>query len=245
MRALLGKTGFTLIELLCVVAIVVTLAALCLPVASSLIRRASITKCSSNLKSIGAAAQAYAADHNGDWPYYLYNYDPPQPSSTTDSGGSQALITLCSDTWNGLGKLWNDRYLNSWQVLYCPADTGPDHKNSASVNWADPSPKGKWIGGSYSMRGYKQFTSVFFKERTSVKTMHLGSSAMGTCTFLRDGKNRVALGFHQGIYPTLFGDGSVALLSSSKLLLPPDNPPITWGNIALQRSIWFDFDTKK
>lgn len=63
--------GFTLIELLTVVAIVALLAALLFPAFTSMTRNANRAKSGGNLRQIGAAFLAYAAEHNGYLP-------PPQ-----------------------------------------------------------------------------------------------------------------------------------------------------------------------
>ena len=56
--------GVTLIELLVVFAIIGVLAAIILPVISSMEERANITQCASNLRQIGIAMSSYVADHS-------------------------------------------------------------------------------------------------------------------------------------------------------------------------------------
>jgi prepilin-type N-terminal cleavage/methylation domain-containing protein/prepilin-type processing-associated H-X9-DG protein len=63
-----GRNGFTLIELLVVVAIVSILAAMLLPALQKAKESAKAAQCMSNLRQIGVAAFAYAADWNDHSP---------------------------------------------------------------------------------------------------------------------------------------------------------------------------------
>jgi len=60
--------AFTLIEMLITLAIVAILAALLVPTVRSVLSRGKAAKCVSNLRQIGVAVAAYAADNNGAFP---------------------------------------------------------------------------------------------------------------------------------------------------------------------------------
>lgn len=63
-----GRVGFTLIELLTVIAIVAVLAVILLPAIRNVRETSLRTACSINLRQIGTAISAFAADHNGRLP---------------------------------------------------------------------------------------------------------------------------------------------------------------------------------
>ncbi|MDF3059435.1 MAG: hypothetical protein K0R17_3650 [Rariglobus sp.] len=62
------SSGFTLTELLAVIAIIGVLAAILIPVALKVQASSRSTRCASNLRQMGTAMGAYAADHKGFLP---------------------------------------------------------------------------------------------------------------------------------------------------------------------------------
>jgi prepilin-type N-terminal cleavage/methylation domain-containing protein len=64
-----SSSGFTLIELLSCMAIIAVLVALLMPTLNRIREQANLTKCMSNLRQIGIATGAYAADYDGRAPH--------------------------------------------------------------------------------------------------------------------------------------------------------------------------------
>lgn len=78
------RAGFTLIELLAAIAIIAMMATILMPHIEKLTDRAKSVTCMSNLRSIGAAFNAYAAEHDGTFPYIEPNVENPvYPEDTT------------------------------------------------------------------------------------------------------------------------------------------------------------------
>lgn len=63
-----GRQGFTLLELLTVVAILITLAAILMPVYAKARKTSLQAVCQSNLKQVSQAFEAYKADYDGYYP---------------------------------------------------------------------------------------------------------------------------------------------------------------------------------
>lgn len=82
--------GFTLTELLVVIAIIAVLAAILMPVFAVIRRKGDQTKCTSNLRQIGAAIGSYTGDHDGSLPGPLWTWQ----TCWYDSGDFGTMPTL-------------------------------------------------------------------------------------------------------------------------------------------------------
>ena len=119
-------SGFTLIELLCVIAIIGVLSSMLLPVVGNMREKSDGIKCSSNLRQIAAAVQAYVGEHDGQFPEI--QTDPNQPDPNLDPQAKGLLPTLAS-------------YGLTSEVVKCPADVripAYDYftKRGTSYEWA-------------------------------------------------------------------------------------------------------------
>ncbi len=98
---LCARKGFTLVELLTVIGIIAVLAAILFPVFANAREKGRQATCVSNLKQIGLAIEAYAADSGGFLP--LANN---KPSETGAPGIADVL----------------DSYAKSKKIFRCPSD---------------------------------------------------------------------------------------------------------------------------
>ncbi|MCK4871817.1 MAG: type II secretion system protein [Phycisphaerales bacterium] len=138
-----GAWGFTLIELLCALAIIALLMGILLP---SLARMRDSTRkitCASNLKQHGIAltmwtdgpgrgflpesvSGRFAAGQGGKWVYDL----------------PETLRVHCGDgipeNWDGLGRLYDQEFLDDPAVYYCPSHTGEHPFSRYSESWMNP-----------------------------------------------------------------------------------------------------------
>jgi prepilin-type processing-associated H-X9-DG protein len=133
--------GFSLVELLVVIGLVTSLAGLLLPALTKARRAAATTRCSSNLKQLGLAAQLYWDDFNGR--AFTEGY-------TSTNGGKTYWFGWLQDGAEGqrefdprAGKLWP--YLQGRGVETCPA-----------LNRASPAFKNKARGAAYGY-GYNLY----------------------------------------------------------------------------------------
>ena len=77
-RACFMYRAFTLVELLVVIAIIAILAAMLLPVLSHSKKKARNAQCINHLHQFGRAANAWANDHEGNYPWKV---DPNEGGS--------------------------------------------------------------------------------------------------------------------------------------------------------------------
>lgn len=112
------KTGFTLIELLVVIAIIAVLMAILMPALSRVKETAKRVACSNQLRQVGVAIQAYAADYENLLPYYGDEMHPyalyrSEPQWLDDAGKPIAMKVAC---------LYEAGCIAEPEVFYCPSN---------------------------------------------------------------------------------------------------------------------------
>ncbi|MBI1367055.1 MAG: prepilin-type N-terminal cleavage/methylation domain-containing protein [Planctomycetes bacterium] len=136
-----ARYGFTLIELLVVVAIIALLISILLPSMSRAREVARITRCASNLRQQGLAANMYAQTYKGWLPPY-----------SSGAGGLDTGLVVThwtrwfrtGNTWQNLGKLYATKYITDGPNFYCPSQKNPTFKLETYEPW----PTDYWPGGT-------------------------------------------------------------------------------------------------
>lgn len=118
-RPRLGR-AFSVIELVVVLSIVMVLTSLLMPGISHARHAAFRLMCASNLRQIGVAMLLHGEDQNGNLPdSHLQQIGRFGEMCAINTGETDDATRR--PTYDGLGRLWELRYLDSPRCLYCPA----------------------------------------------------------------------------------------------------------------------------
>lgn len=232
------KHGFTLVELLVVIGIIALLISMLLPALNKARQAAQLTACTSNLRQLGQAIIAYANDNRNQWPRFI------DMGTLTDTGSWTIHVTWSNNgqamprRWEALGRAYP--YLRSKGVYFCPVDDW--NYSYMQEDWNNPPPT-RNLYGTYCLRGHAQsYTPSPTGKRPGKMIRDVWNRALVTCWFLYNvGSPGHRIGYHDKVYPVLFGGGDVQL-APVPLTVQSSPPPQMWDNPVLQRYFWDELD---
>lgn len=141
--------AFSMVELVVVLAIVMVLTSLLMPGITHARHAAFRLMCASNLRQIGVAMMLHGEDDNGNLPEsHLQTISRFEEMCAINTGETDDLSRR--PTYDGLGRLWEMRYLESPRCLYCPAHHH-DHTYESDGAYYDS------LDGDFSRRIYSNY----------------------------------------------------------------------------------------
>ncbi len=202
------SSGSSLVQLLVSLGCIAALAVLLLPVFETALENARLSRCVNQLRQLGVAYHAYAADHQGRFPVTTApnkQVDDPTEVSTIGSYGLGYAPEL----------LVKEGYLPNRAVFFCPRQklyTYPDRTTpTGRLDWTA---EGFFIGYTqFYLRSFDNAGNPAFRAyRNARVTDH------PNLPLVMDLSGR---GIHGDTLNVLYLDGRVGRISSSRLLVTP------------------------
>jgi prepilin-type N-terminal cleavage/methylation domain-containing protein len=235
------KTGFTLIELLVVIAIIAVLMAMLMPVLARARESARRVVCSNQVRQVGVAIVAYAADYSSRMPIYNSSTKAQQPYILNHS---YALYRSDADYTGPNGKLlpmklallYERRYIAQPKVFYCPSNKELLYRYESYCNpmpWGslpqvfnatDTEPHNQWVRMGYTYlptdpRAAKDATGTPGESAHTIDSLNTGIPYMTDLVRHIDQISHARQG-HPAVN-ALYKDGHVTLCNASYVF---DNP---------------------
>ncbi len=215
--------AFTLIDILASLAVIVLLMALLAPSLAMVREATRRVVCSSNMKQIAYGVVMYADDHKDSLPYSKYS----------SLGAPQYMIMARIDDfgpkWDGIGTLFDQGYLPTPGVFYCPSHHGDNPFSRYAEAWGGVDPIA--IATNYHYRGSgQQGPNLMSYLATKFPNMCLLADGLAS---QQDYNHRVGCNvMHLDTSVSWFNDEGGVLQAS--LAQSPDDP----GAISRVRSAW-------
>ena len=156
-----SQSGFTLIDVLVTMVVIGVLIGIMLPSFAKVKETTQRVVCSSNIRQLGLGVTTFSDDNDGFLPQTTFvNLRLGKlPSETTRLRiGSDSMFSsrVSSDgsgntgVWDGLGRLFEEEYLETRGIFYCPSHQGEHRLDGQLESWNSPDGD---ITGNYQYRG--------------------------------------------------------------------------------------------
>lgn len=133
-EACCGRRAFSMVELLVVLAVVMALIGILLPGLQSARRTAYGVICGANQRQIGIGLLLWSEDHSGHLPESMLQDNDEFAEMMAVTTGATGEDSRSTAQYDGLGRLWEYRYIDTPQCLHCPAH---HHKHTFEANVPD------------------------------------------------------------------------------------------------------------
>ena len=144
--------AFTMIDVLVTISVIAVLLAILMP-ALTMVREATRrVVCSSNQKQIGYGLVMFTDDHKGNLPPSEYSAKAATDPNAAPHRMMVARLDDGSDRWDGVGHLFDQSYLSTPGVFYCPSHHGEHAYARYNDDWDQPG-TGSGIMTNFQYRG--------------------------------------------------------------------------------------------
>jgi prepilin-type processing-associated H-X9-DG protein/prepilin-type N-terminal cleavage/methylation domain-containing protein len=210
--------AFTLIELLVVIAIIAVLAALLLPLLRFVQENSRTSKCSSNLRQIGAAMLMFASDHSDCFPESGSTIPWGQTNGQSPYGsGQKAWMYQIAPYAGGTGN--DPQYAQGASIFTCPSSSlvNTFDKYYSYFNGAHAAMAQTGGFGPVSLRSISNPAEYILSGDITTWGNQPGNADADKDNYLQNPTQRQA-NFHNGAVNLLFADGHVATIQWNSAL---------------------------